>query len=83
MPLAGKYLFNYFQFQWSLGGMHAEFLVQQLRRYLPSYYNFSWFKLKDKCRSVKLEVYLYGDMTIQVVRAHVQFLVSCHMPVVV
>ena len=26
----------------------------------------SWFKLKDKCRSEKWEVYLYGDMTIKV-----------------
>ena len=26
----------------------------------------SQFKLKDKCRSEKWEVYLYGDMTIKV-----------------
>ena len=28
--------------------------------------NTSRFKLKDKCRSEKLEVFLYGDMTILV-----------------
>ena len=27
-------------------------------------YNYSRFTLKDKCRSEKWEVYLYGDMTI-------------------
>ena len=30
-------------------------------------YNSSQFKLKDKCRSEKWEVYLFGDKTIQVV----------------
>ena len=29
-------------------------------------YNFSRFKLKDKCRSEQWEVYLCGDMTIKV-----------------
>ena len=38
--------------------------------------------LKDKCRSEKWEMYLYCDMTIKVVRAHVQFLVCGDMPVV-
>ena len=28
-------------------------------------YNYSRFKLKDKCRSEKWELYLYGDKTIQ------------------
>ena len=32
-------------------------------------YNFSRFKLKDKCRSEKWEVYLYGDMTIKVMES--------------
>ena len=41
------------------------------------------FKLKDKCRSEKWELYLYGDMTIKVERAQVQFLDSGDMPVVV
>ena len=43
---------------------------------------FSRFKLKDKCRSEKLEVYLCGDMTILVMRVQVQFLGSGDMPVV-
>ena len=29
-------------------------------------YNFSRFKLKDKCRSEQWEVFLYGGMTIKV-----------------
>ena len=44
---------------------------------------YSRFKLKGKCRSEKWEVYLYGDMTIKVERAQVQFLDSGDMPVVV
>ena len=63
--------------------LHAEWLVQQQRRYLPNNYFFSRFKLLDKCRSAKWEVYLYGDMTIKVERAQVQFLDSGDMPVVV
>ena len=43
-------------------------------------YIFSRFKLKGKCRSEKLEVYLRGDMTIKVVRAQVQFLDSVICP---
>ena len=31
-------------------------------------YNYSWFKLTDKCRNEKWELYLYGDMTIKVDR---------------
>ena len=37
-------------------------------------YNYSWFKLTDKCRSEKWELYLYGDMTIKVDRDHVDVL---------
>ena len=47
------------------------------------YYIYSRFKLEDMCRSENWEVYLYGDMTIKVERAQVQFLVSGDMPVVV
>ena len=46
----------------------------------PDNYNYSRFKLKDKCRSEKWELYLYGDKTIQVVCAQVQFLVRGDMP---
>ena len=38
----------------------------------PDNYNYSRFKLKDKCRSEKWEVYLYGDMTIMVMGPDVQ-----------
>ena len=41
------------------------------------------FTLQDMCRSEKWELYLHGDKTIQVVCAHVQFLASGYMPVVV
>ena len=37
--------------------------------FCPDNYNFSWFKLKDKRRSEKWEVYLYGDMTIKVMES--------------
>ena len=32
-------------------------------------YNFSRVMLKDKCRSEKWELYLYGDMTIKVMES--------------
>ena len=35
----------------------------------PDNFNYSRFKLKDKCRSEKWEVYLYGDMTIKVMES--------------
>ena len=38
----------------------------------PDNYNYSRFTLKDKCRSEKWEVYLYGDMTIMVMGPDVQ-----------
>ena len=46
-------------------------------------YGDSRFMLQDMCRSEKWEVHLHGDKTIQVVCAHVQFLASGSMPVVV
>ena len=39
----------------------------------PDNYNYSRLKLMDKCRSKKWELYLYGDKTIQVVCAQMQF----------
>ena len=53
--------------------MHAEFLFSSKDDICPDNNNFSRFKLKDKCRSEKWEVYLCGDMTIVVVLAQVQF----------
>ena len=35
----------------------------------PDNYSYSRFKLRDKCRSEKWEVYLYGDMTIMVMES--------------
>ena len=47
--------------------MHAESLVQQQRRgFALTITSTSRFKLKDKCRSEKWELYLYGDLTIKV-----------------
>ena len=46
----------------------------------PDNYNSSRFKLKDNCRSENWEVYLYGDMSIMVERAQVQFLDSVTCP---
>ena len=40
----------------------------------PDNYNYSRFKLTDKCRSEKWELYLYGDMTIIVDRGRVEVL---------
>ena len=83
-PKTGKLFFIYFQYQEVVG------CVRMLNYWFSSNYdictdnyNYSRFKLKDKCRSEKWEVYLYGDMTIKVERAQVQFLVSGDMPVVV
>ena len=39
---------------------------------------YSRFKLKDKCRSEKWKLCLYGVKTIQVVRAQMQFFDSVH-----
>ena len=61
--MTGKYFFNYFQYQdvrWVC--FHAELLVQQQRRNLrQTTTTTSRFKLKDKCRSAKWELHLYGD----------------------
>ena len=42
--------------------------------FCPDIYNYSWFKLMDKCRSEKWELYLFGDMTIKVDRDFVEVL---------
>ena len=83
-PMTGNYTFNYFQYQEDVG------CVCMLNGWFSSNddicadnYIYSRFKLKDKCRSEKWEVYLHGDKTIKVERAQVQFLDSGDMPVVV
>ena len=82
--MTGNYFFNYFQYQEFVG------CVCMLNGWFSNNddicadnYNHSRFKLKDKCRSEKWELYLYDDMTIKVERAQVQFLDSGDMPVVV
>ena len=79
--MTGKYTINYFQYQEDVG------CVCMLNGWFSSNddicadnYFFSRFKLKGKCRSEKWEVYLYGDMTIKVERAQVQFLDSVTCP---
>ena len=48
--------------------------LEQQRRNFPDNYNYSWFKLKDKCRSEKWKLYLYGGKTIMVDRDRVEVL---------
>ena len=79
--MAGKYLIYYFQYQEVVGCLCM--LISWFCSYdeiCPDNFFFSRFKLKDKCRSEKWEVYLCGDMTIEVVLAQVQFLGSVTCP---
>ena len=82
--MTGKYFFNYFQYQEFVGCVcMLNYWFSSNDEICPDNYNYSRFKLKDKCRSEKWELYLYGVMTIKVERAQVQFLDSGDMPVVV
>ena len=58
-PMTGNFFFYYFQYQEFVGCVCNDDIC-------PDNYNYSRFTLKDKCRSEKWEVYLYGDMTIKV-----------------
>ena len=79
--MAGKYLINYFQYQEVVRCVcMLNYWFSSNDDICPDNYNYSRFKLKDKCRSEKWEVYLYGDMTIMVVRVQVQFLDSVTCP---
>ena len=83
-PMTGNFFFYYFQYQEFVGCVcMLNYWFSSNDDICPDNYNYSRFKLKDKCRSEKWELYLYGDMTIQVVCAQVQFLDSGDMPVVV
>ena len=80
-PMTGKFFFNYFQYQEFVGCVcMLNFWFSSNDEICPDTYTYSRFKLMDKCRSEKWELYLYGDKTIQVVCAQVQFLVSGDMP---
>ena len=81
--VTGKYFFNYFQYQEFVGCVcMLNYWFSSIDDICPVNYNFSRFKLKDKCRSEKWELYLYSVMTIKMVMAQVQFLDSGDMPVV-
>ena len=82
--MTGKFIFNFFQYQEVVGCVcMLNYWFSSNDDICPDKSYYSRFKLKDKCRSEKWEVYLYGDMTIKVERAQVQFLVSGDMLIVV
>ena len=72
-PMTGSYTIYYFQYQGDVG------CFCMLNDWISSNDDIP-VKLKGKCRSEKWEVYLYGDMTIKVERAQVQFLDSVTCP---
>ena len=74
-PMTGKYFFNYFQYQEFVGCVcMLNYWFSSNDEICPDNYNYSRFKLMDKCRSEKWEVYLYGDMCIMVDRDSVEVL---------
>ena len=80
-PMTGKY-FNYFQYQEFVGCVcMLNFWFSSIDEICPDNYNYSRFMLKDKCRSERWELYLYGDMTIKVMESrraeHCGVLRSC------
>ena len=63
-----KFFFNYFQYQEVVGCIcMLNYWFSSYDEICPENYNYSRFKLKDKCRSEKWELYLYGVMIIKVV----------------
>ena len=69
-PMTGKYFFNYFQYQEFVGCVcMLNYWFSSNDDICPDNYSYSRFTLKDKCRSEKWEVYLYGDMTIKVMES--------------
>ena len=68
--MTGKYFVYYFQYQEDVGcvGLLNGWFSNN-DDICPDNYNYSRFKLQDKCRSEKWEVYLYGDMTIKVMES--------------
>ena len=68
-PMTGNF-FNYFQYQEFVGCVcMLNFWFSSIDEICPDNYNYSRFMLKDKCRSEKWELYLYGDMTIKVMES--------------
>ena len=73
--MTGKYFFNYFQYQEFVGCVcMLNYWFSSNDEICPDNYNYSRSKLKDKCRSEKWELYLYGDQTIKVDRDSVEVL---------
>ena len=68
--MTGKYFVYYFQYQEDVGcvGLLNGWFSSN-DDICPDNYNYSRFKLKDKCRSEKWVVYLYGDLTIKVMES--------------
>ena len=80
-PMTGNFFFYYFQYQDFVGCVcMLNYWFSSNDDICPDNYNYSRFKLKDKCRSEKWEVYLYGDMTIMVEHAQVHFFDSVTRP---
>ena len=73
--MTGKYFFNYFQYQEFVGCVcMLNYWFRSNDEICPDNNNYSRFKLKDKRRSEKRELYLYGVMTIKVDRDSVEVL---------
>ena len=73
--MTGKYFFYYFQYLEFVGCVcMLNYWFSSNDEFCPDNYNYSRFKLKDKCRSEKWELYLYGVMTIKVDRDSVEVL---------
>ena len=54
--MTGNYFFNYFQYQGFVGCFcMLYYWFSSYDEICPDNYNYSWFKLKDKCRSMKWE----------------------------
>ena len=71
-PMTGKYFFNYFQYHEFVGCVRMlNYCFSNNDEVCADNYNYSRFKLTDKCRSEKCEVYLYGDFTFMVDRGRV------------
>ena len=69
-PITGKYFVYYFQYQEDVECVCIlNDCFSSNYDICPDNYNYSRFTLKDKCRSEKWEVYLYGDMTIKVMES--------------
>ena len=60
-PMTGNYLFSYFQYLDFVGYVcMLNYCFSNNDEICADNYNYSRFKLTDKCRSEKWEVYLYG-----------------------